>query len=300
MLNMLLRDHLRKEKVDKDLSKIIMLIAQKSKAVQKAFLTHSGITNSKNPSGETQMELDKYADSVFLDAMETSKLVKTVASEEQEEIVEIQKANGEFGVTIDPLDGSSLIASNLAVGTIVGFFDEGNVMEMGKKMDAALYILYGPLTSLVYTAKNGVHEFVLNGNGQFQLRGENLLIPEKGMVYSPGGLRGDWTKKHSEFISELEKQNYKLRFSGGFVPDFNQLFSFGGVFCYPALKSKPEGKLRLIFEGNPMELIAKEAGGMGTNGEMPLHNIKPEYLSQRTPLYLGGKEEIALAEKLLK
>ena len=101
-------------------------------------------------------------------------------------------------------------------------------------------------------------------------------------------------KKHCK-----KSQNYKLRFSGGFVPDFSQILSYGGIFCYPALKSSAEGKLRLIFEANPMALIAKEAGGAGSNGAIALHDIKPQSLAQRTPLYLGGKKEIELARKHL-
>ena len=295
---MLFREHLRKEGVDKDMAKIMVLMAEKSKLVQKAFLTHSGVSNTQNIHGETQMELDKYADSIFLKSMEKSKLVKTVASEEQDEIVEIKKARGSYGVAMDPLDGSSLIKSNLAVGTIAGFFNEGDVMEKGKLMDGAMYILYGPLTSLVYTAKNGVHEFVLSGNS-FKLRRENIKIPN-GKLYSPGGLRNDWISKHKKFINSLESDGYKLRFSGGFVPDFQLILDYGGVFSYPALKSKPEGKLRLLFEANPMALIAKEAGGDCSNGKESLHEIKPKNLSQRTPLYVGGKKEIALVEKMLK
>jgi len=295
----LFREHLKKEGVDRDMAKIMAGIADKSKLVQKAFLTHSGVSKTSNIHGETQMELDKYADQVFLKAMERSRIVRTVASEEQDEIIEIVKANGEYGVTLDPLDGSSLIKTNLAVGTIAGFFNEGNVMEKGSKMDGAMYILYGPLTSLVYTAKNGVHEFVLNGRNQFELRTESIRIPD-GKIYCPGGKRNDWNPKHKKLIDDLEKQGYKLRFSGGFVPDFNQVLYYGGLFSYPGLKSKPEGKLRLIFEANPMTLLAEQAGGAGTNGKIDLHEIKPQHLSQRTPLYIGGKKEIKLVEKYLK
>src|SRR3989344_4316786 len=277
----------------------MLQIADKSKVVQKAFLTHSGVSKSHNIHGETQMELDKYADSVFLKAMERSRVVRTVASEEQDDIVEIVKAKGSYGVTLDPLDGSSLIKTNLAVGTIAGFFNEGNVMGRGALMDGAMYIVYGPLTSLVYTAKNGVHEFVMNRSGNFVLKKENIQIPQDGKIYCPGGLRKDWTAEHSKFISALEEKGYKLRFSGGFAPDLQQVLNYGGIFTYPALKSSPEGKLRLIFEANPMALIAQQAGGAGTNGVEPLHSIKPTGLGQRTPLYIGGKKEIEMARKYI-
>lgn len=298
MARVLLDGHLRNGDVDPHIATIMLTIADKSRAVKSAFLTHMGVSSTRNIFGEEQLELDKFADMTFMKAMEKSRLVRTVASEEQDDIVEIKKAKGSYGVTLDPLDGSSLVKTNLAVGTIVGIFNEGNVMERGAKMDAAMYIVYGPLTSLVYTAKNGVHEFILNGRGKFELRKENITIPD-GKIYAPGGLRNDWTPQHSKFISELESQGYKLRFSGGFVPDMQQILSYGGVFTYPGLKSAPNGKLRLVFEANPITLIAEQAGGAGTNGIDSLHSIKPESLAQRTPLYIGGKKEIGLARKHL-
>lgn len=277
---------------------IMLLLADKSRLVQKAFFTHSGVAQTRNIHGEQQMELDTYSDAVFMKAMEKSRLVKTVASEEQDDIVEIKKAKGSYGVTLDPLDGSSLIKTNLAVGTIAGFFNEGDVMEKGSRMDGAMFILYGPITSLVYTAKKGVHEFVLNPKGKFVLKREGIQIPG-GKIYCPGGLRSEWAEPHRSFIEDLEGQGYKLRFSGGFVPDFQQILNYGGLFTYPALSTAPQGKLRLVFEANPMALIAEQAGGAGTNGVQNLHGIKPESLSQRTPLYLGGKREIELARKHL-
>ena len=292
-------EHLRSQKVDRDMAKIMLLLADRSRLVQRAFFTHSGAAQTNNIHGEQQMELDTYADSVFMKAMEKSRLVRTVASEEQNDIVEIMKAKGSYGVTLDPLDGSSLIKTNLAVGTIAGFFNEGNVMEKGARMDAAMYILYGPITSLVYSAKNGVHEFVLGPRGKFILKRENISIPE-GKIYCPGGLRHEWLKGHKSFVEDLEQQGYKLRFSGGFVPDFQQILTYGGIFTYPATTSAPQGKLRLVFEANPMALIAEQAGGAGTNGLINLHEIRPENLSQRTPIYLGGKKEVELAKKYLE
>ncbi|VVC00836.1 Fructose-1,6-bisphosphatase class 1 [uncultured archaeon] len=291
-------EHLRREGVERDMARIMLLIAKKSRLVQKAFFTHSGICNTRNIHGEQQMELDTYADDIFMKAMEKSRLVRTVASEEQDDIVEIVKAKGSYGVTLDPLDGSSLIKTNLAVGTIAGFFNEGDVLEKGARMDGAMCILYGPITSLVYTAKKGVHEFVLSPGGKFVLKRESIQLPE-GKIYCPGGLRNEWPEGHAKFISYLESQSYKLRFSGGFVPDFQQVLTYGGIFTYPAAKSLPQGKLRLIFEANPMALLAEQAGGQGTNGLINLHDLKPESLSQRTPVYVGGKKEIEMARKHL-
>lgn len=292
-----LADHL--DGIDKGLKQIILNVADKSKEIQNAFFTHNKLAGSQNVYGEDQLELDKWADILMLNAMEESKIVKNFASEEQFEIIEILKSKGSYGVVVDPLDGVSCVKTNLAVGTILGVFDEGDVLEKGKKMDAAMYVLYGPQTSLVYTAKDGVHEFVLNPKNKFVLRAEDMKIPKKGKIYGSGGYRKEWTKKHLNFIEELEKQNYKLRVSGSFTADFHQVLTYGGLFAYPATKTKPEGKLRLLFECNPLSFIAKQAGGDSTNGKKSILEIKPERISHRTPIYVGGKTEIELAEKFL-
>ncbi|MFH1697004.1 MAG: class 1 fructose-bisphosphatase [Candidatus Diapherotrites archaeon] len=297
-MGMNFKEHLKKQGVDRDISDLLMLVAEKSKEVQQAFLTHNALSDTQNVYGEQQLELDKHADEIFTNAFRECGIVKNVASEEQGEITEIEKAEGEFGVTLDPLDGSSCVDTNLSVGTIVGIFDEGDVMEKGGLMDAACFVLYGPLTTLTYAAKNGVHEFALNANGKFILRKENMEMPD-GMIYSPGGLRTEWLPAHAKFIGELEKRKYKLRFSGSFAADFNQILNYGGVFCYPATAGSPEGKLRLLFEANPMSFIISQCGGAGSNGKQDILSIKPQALAQRVPLYIGGKKEIELAEELI-
>ncbi|MFH1224304.1 MAG: class 1 fructose-bisphosphatase [Candidatus Diapherotrites archaeon] len=293
-----LKEHLKKRGVEKGISQIISLVAEQSKVVKRAFHTHNALSGTQNVYGEQQLELDKHADRVFTEALRESGIVRTIASEEQGEITEIEKAEGEFGVTLDPLDGSSCVDTNLSVGTIVGIFDEGDVLEKGGLMDAACFVLYGPLTTLTYSAKDGVHEFAMDEKGEFVLRKENMQLPD-GMIYSPGGLRGEWLPAHARFIGELEKEKYKLRFSGSFAADFNQILNYGGVFCYPATKGAPEGKLRLLFEANPMAFIAAQAGGASSNGVQDILSIKPRSLAQRVPLYIGGKKEIQLAEKFV-
>ncbi|MFH1591689.1 MAG: class 1 fructose-bisphosphatase [archaeon] len=292
-----LKEHLKKKGVQPELCKLILLVADISKDISAAFHTHQHITDTKNIHGEQQMALDKHADMLLINAMEKSKLVRNVASEEQDEILEIKKAEGSYGVVMDPLDGSSLINVNLSVGTIVGFFDEGNVMEPGKKMDAAMYVLYGPITSLVYCAGGGVHEFVLDQDGVYRCRAEDLMIPD-GKIYSPGGTRKDYTPSHRTFIENLEDRGFKPRFSGGFVPDFNIVLHQGGVFTYPALEGKPNGKLRLLFEGNPMGFIAKHAGGYASDGHGPMLDKKPVSIADRTPLYIGSKSIVKEIEEI--
>ncbi|MDO8634196.1 MAG: class 1 fructose-bisphosphatase [archaeon] len=296
---MFLEEHL--VAVPFDVKTLVLAVAGQSKAIAGGFLDHSRLAGTKNIYGEDQLELDKWADQLLIDAFEETGIVRNVASEEQGEIVEIVKARGSWGITIDPLDGVSCVKTNLAVGTIVGMFNEGDVLEKGSMMDAACFVLYGPLTTLVYAYKGkGVHEFALDKKtGRFVLREESITIPQ-GEIYGSGGLKSEWTDAHAKFISELEKNNYKLRYSGSLTADFNQVLHYGGVFCYPALKNKPEGKLRLLFEANPLSFIAAEANGAGSNGVQSILDVEPKKISDRTPLYLGDKKTIALAEKFLK
>lgn len=252
---------------------------------------------TKNIYGEEQMALDKWADTVLINGLKKTKLVRYIATEEQPGIIEIDNSKNDFGVVIDPLDGSSLIDVNLAVGTIIGIYP-GNVLAPGNTMLAAMYILYGPLTTLTLTTGNGVHDFVLDENGEFILTQKDVKIPD-GRIYAPGALRKDYLPAHARFIETLEKEGYKLRFSGSFVADMHQIIHKGGVFTYPGFKGKEKGKLRLLFEANPMGKIITDAGGAISNGKTDILSIKPEAIDELTPIYAGGKKEISLIEKLM-
>lgn len=291
-----LAQHLKENVEDKDLATLILIVSRQAKVISEAFFTQQHMAGTKNIHGEQQMALDKMADYTVTRALEASKLVRTVASEEKDEVVEIIKAKGDFGVTLDPLDGSSLIDVNLAVGTIAGIFNEGDVMEKGEKMDAAMYILYGPMTTLVYTTLNGVHEFAFNGT-EFYLQQENLKISE-GKIYSPGGRRNEFFEKDEKLCNTLESEGYILRYSGSMTADINQVLKKGGLFFYPNTKKYEKGKLRLVFEANPMAVIMKEAGGNSTDGIRDILSTKPTGVGDRIPLYIGGKKEISLVKNL--
>ncbi len=243
------------------------------------------------------MALDKWADTVLINGLKKTKLVRYIATEEQPGIIEIENPENDFGVVIDPLDGSSLIDVNLAVGTIIGIYP-GNVLAPGSTMLAAMYILYGPLTTLTLTAGNGVHDFVLDEIVEFILTQKDVKIPD-GKIYAPGALRKDYLPAHAKFIETLEKEGYKLRFSGSFVADMHQIIHKGGVFTYPGFKGKEKGKLRLLFEANPIGKIITDAGGAISNGKTDILSIKPKAIDELTPIYAGGKKEISLIEKLM-
>jgi fructose-1,6-bisphosphatase I len=252
---------------------------------------------TRNTFGEEQMALDKYADGVFVSGLKNSRLVRYIATEEQDQIITIDNPKNNFGVVIDPLDGSSLIDVNLCVGSIIGIYP-GHVLEKGAKMVAALYILYGPLTTMTLTAGKGVHEFVLDDTGEFVLKEQNIKIPE-GKIYAPGALRKDYLPAHARWIEHLEQSGYKLRFSGCFVADVHQILHKGGVFTYPGFKGKEKGKLRLLYEANPMGKIIHEAGGTISNGTTDILDITPEKIDQVTPIYVGGTKEIRMIEKYM-
>jgi fructose-1,6-bisphosphatase I len=298
---MKLRDFLIDTGTEKNLAELILFLSEQAQDVRKGFLCTcmKDAVDEKtcNMYGEVQMPLDKYADAVFITALRKSRLVRYIATEEQDTVLEVDNPKNNFGVVIDPLDGSSLIDVNLCTGSILGIYP-GHVLEKGSAMVAALYILYGPLTSLTLTTGKGVHEFVLDDSGEFVLKQRNIRIPE-GKIYAPGALRKDYLPTHARWIEHLEDSGYKLRFSGCFVADVHQILHKGGVFTYPGFKGREKGKLRLLYEANPMGKIIHEAGGAISNGKTNILDIQPDAIDQVTPIYVGGKKEIGLIERYI-
>ena len=288
-----LRDHIKD--YPEDLKTAVLKIAEVSKTISKGFVSRQGVSDTSNVYGETQLAMDVWADELLISELGGKGIVRTITTEEQPEILSFKSAS-DIGLTIDPLDGSSLIGINLTVGTIVGIH-RGDVLKPGREMIGAMYILYGPLTVLVYTLGKGVHEFVLNTQGDYVIQQENLTIPE-GKIYSPGALRIEWLPYHLKWVEQLESEGYKLRYSGSFVADVHQVLHNGGVFTYPAYKGRDKGKLRLLFECVPMGYIVTQAGGAVSDGARDILTIRPVSNQDRTPVYIGGKREIQLIEKL--
>jgi len=291
-----LRRHLREQGIEDNLIHLICEIAEASKYVINAVRTGDlGVAGTSNLYGEEQLALDVLSDRIMRKRLIKSGVVCNIASEEMDEIYEVKPDNpdGKYSVAYDPLDGSSLVDVNLAVGTIVSIFAGSDLLQEGRKQVAAMYILYGPRVSMVYSVGNGVYEFTMNHLMEFTLTRENVRMQPSGDIYSPGGLRNKYTEGNEKFIRYLEAKGCKLRYSGGFVPDINQVLMKGkGIFLYPALNGSPNGKLRLLFELNPMAYLIENAGGAATNGKTPILDLKPESLDQRAPIYIGCVEDV--------
>lgn len=296
-----LRRHMWMAGVEVELRRLIWQIAVVGKYISaKIHESNRKLAGLKNVYGEEQMALDRASDEILKSQLEFSGFVREYASEELEDIINIGTGKEKYIVTADPLDGSSLVDTNLAIGTIIGIHKD-SLMDCGRNsMVAALYITYGPLITMIYSAGKGAHEFVLNREGEYVLSEENIKLKEKGSIFSPGGLRKDWNPEHLKFVEKLEADGYKLRYSGGFVPDINQvLIKKGGLFTYPALKKSPKGKLRLLFELQPMAFIMEQAGGLAIDGKQDILSVKVESINQLSPIYIGSTYEVQLAKQML-
>ncbi|MDR3102465.1 MAG: fructose-1,6-bisphosphatase [Methanocalculaceae archaeon] len=289
------QEYLKNSGVYEDLSKIISLVAEQAVPIRAAFISNQGYAGSVNASEEQQVAMDTWSDAHITRVLAKSGLVRAVASEEQDDITTFS-TSARYSVVMDPLDGSSLIAVNLCVGTIGGIYD-GDVLQPGKNLKAAFYILYGPVTTLTLSVGRGVAIFAMDADGVYQLQQDNVQIPE-GNLYGSGGLRTEWLPKHTIFITDIETAGGKNRYSGSFVADFHQVLKYGGVYAYPPTKGLENGKLRLVFEANPIGFLAVQAGGAVSNGISSTLAIVPSNVHQKTPVYVGSRGMIEAIEKI--
>jgi len=279
-----------------------------------------GSTEMTNIQGEVVQKLDEFANATIFRAMDHGGHLCGMASEENEHILKIpdEYPKGKYVLLFDPLDGSSNIDANVSIGTIFSILrrvsDEGDgikedFFQPGYKQIAAGYTIYGPSTMLVYTAGRGVYGFTLDPSvGEFLLSHDNIKIPEHKSIYSVNegnfhkwseGMRNyiDWCKKD---IPEEHKKAYSLRYIGSMVADVHRTLLYGGVFLYPADVKSHKGKLRLLYEANPMSFVIEQAGGKATDGQgKRLLEIIPEALHQRTPLVVGSPKNVDEVERFL-
>ena len=266
-----------------------------------------GAFGAENVQGEQQQKLDVYANQALLHCLGMRESVAALVSEEDEEPKTFDRAGslrgetGKYIIVFDPLDGSSNIDVNVNVGTIFSVHRrletgtiEGSILQAGSEQLAAGYVVYGPSTVLVYTAGDGVHLFTLDPTiGAFVLTKENLRMPEKGPYYSVNEANAStWPAGYEAYVDGLRAEGYSSRYIGSLVADFHRTLLKGGVFLYPPTKKQPGGKLRLLYEANPLAMIAEQAGGMASTGVGRVLDLVPEGIHERTPLVLGSRFEL--------
>ena len=268
-----------------------------------------GAQGATNVQGEQQQKLDVYANQALLHCLGLRDSVAALVSEEDEEPVTFDRSveTGKYIIVFDPLDGSSNIDVNVNVGTIFSVLRklpddtsdlQASILQPGYTQVAAGYVVYGPSTVLVYTTGHGVHGFTLDPTiGAFVLTQEHMKMPAQGTYYSVNEANAaSWPDEYREYVGKLRSgalgRQYSSRYIGSLVADFHRTLLKGGVFLYPPTKDQPGGKLRLLYEANPLAFIAEQAGGMASSGSQRILDIKPDGIHQRTPFIVGSKREL--------
>ncbi len=292
-----------------ELSQLLRDIAFAAKIVNKE-INRAGLSDivgamgNKNVQGEDQQRLDVIADFRFTQALTQGGEVCALVSEEVDDIIYTGKNDAKYVVAIDPLDGSSNIDVNVAIGTIFSIYRRKSalgekptledVLQKGTEQVAAGYILYGSSTMLVYTTGFGVNGFTYEPSlGEFFLSHPNMKTPETGRLYSINeGNYDDFEDQLKAYIQLCRDRKYSGRYIGSLVADFHRNMMKGGMYVYPATKGSPKGKLRLIYECNALGFIIEQAGGLATDGKNRILEIQPTELHQRVPYYVGSKKMV--------
>ncbi|WP_276271551.1 class 1 fructose-bisphosphatase [Haloarcula litorea] len=279
---------------DRTVAQVIDAITDTTTDVRTAIATEREHHGTVNPSGDEQLAADVRADELFEQRVLGVDGVATYASEEREEVA---TADGRLHVAMDPLDGSSNLEPNSGMGTIFGVYSE-RPPTSGRNLLAAGFVIYGPVTSMVVARDGRVREYVVE-DGDRRLVDDDVTVPEDPTVFGFGGGVDSWTDDFQGYAAEI-RQELKLRYGGAMIADINQVLTYGGVFAYPALQSRPEGKLRVQFEGQPMAYIVEAAGGRSSDGSGSLLDTDPDELHARTPLHLGNPDLIDRLEAQLR
>jgi len=280
-----------------------------------------GDAGSINVQGEEVKKLDIYANSQFVGVLQHGISCAGIGSEELDDIVVFDddvSNNSKYVCLFDPLDGSSNIDVNVSIGTIFSVFrrvselgkpaTEADFLQPGHKQVAAGYIIYGSSTMFVYATRRGVNGFTLDQSiGEYTLSHPDIRCPESGKMYSVNhGNFFQYAEPVKKYITTCQKKDktnggpYTQRYIGSMVSDVHRNLIKGGIFMYPGTTDKPNGKLRLLYECNPFAFIVERAGGVATNGVIPILDIQPTELHQRTPFFIGSKKMMEELEEHLK
>ena len=307
-----------------ELSRLLNCIRLAAKVVnheisQAGLVDITGTVGNTNVQGEEQKKLDVFANEAFLNSLRNRDIVCGIVSEEDEEFIAVSGLDGrnrnKYVVVMDPLDGSSNIDVNVSVGTIFGIYrrispvgtpvTREDFLQPGNMQVAAGYIVYGTSTMLVYTTGNGVNGFTLNpAIGTYYLSHPNMTVPENGRVYSVNeGNYVHFPQGVKDYIKYCQREEgdrpYTSRYIGSMVSDIHRTLLQGGIYFYPQSNERREGKLRLLYECNPMAFLIEQAGGRATDGYNRIMDLKPEDIHQRAPFFGGSKNMVLKAEEFL-
>lgn len=298
-----------------DLALAAKMIANKVRSAGLADIL--GATENENVQGEVQQKLDVLANEIIIKAMDHGGRLCAMASEEEPGIIQIPDhfKCGKYCLMFDPLDGSSNIDVNVPVGTIFSVVRKitrgrhgelEDILQPGRRQVAAGYVIYGSSTMMVYTTGQGVHGFTLDPSiGEFLLSHPTIRIPKEGRYLSVNdSYEQVWDDNVRGLMRKYkgldgDRKSLSTRYVGSLVADFHRNLLGGGIFAYPSNKKSPKGKLRLLYEANPLAFIVEQAGGAASDGTQRILDIPPTELHQRTPLYIGSKNEVELAHQML-
>ncbi len=271
--------------------------AIKQTAIEIKALIEQGDTaksEQENKTGDTQLKLDIQSDLIIEKIFSNVKSIKQIVSEEQDEIKNLHE-DGKYLIAYDPLDGSSLVDVNLSVGSIFGIYENS---FSGNNLIAAAYVVFGPRVELVVAQEDVKMYRLLNGKFEFI---QTLSLDEKGKLNAPGSTQNCWQPYHKQLIDDIFNDGYRLRYSGGMVPDLHQiLIKKGGLFSYPGTSDRPKGKLRQLFEVFPFAFIYEKANGAAVDGYKRVLDVKTEHIHDTSPCFFGSINEINRVLKVYK
>ncbi|KAG1674528.1 Fructose-1,6-bisphosphatase 1 [Nymphon striatum] len=290
------------------INNLLTAIKAVSSAVRKGGIAQLyGISGETNVQGEEVKKLDVLANDLFINMLRSSYSTCLMVSEENETVIEVETdKQGKYIVCFDPLDGSSNIDCLVSIGSIFSVYKKvstgkpsvEDALQTGRKIVAAGYALYGSATMVVLSVGSGVNGFMLDPSiGEFVLTQPDITVKPRGKIYSLNeGYEGLWDKAVAEYVHSKKHPKdgkaYGARYIGSMVADVHRTLVYGGIFMYPATSQNPNGKLRLLYECNPMAFIMEKAGGIASNGTQPILDIVPTKIHQRSPIFLGSKEDV--------
>ncbi|TAF33957.1 MAG: class 1 fructose-bisphosphatase [Cytophagales bacterium] len=290
----------------KSLQSIMLAVVEAAKSIHKD-VNRGGLTDiygsagSQNIQGETQQKLDVIANDRLIEQLNISGEICLIASEENDDLILTNSPNSRYVFCTDPLDGSSNIDVNISIGTIFSVFERvsavgsqpelADALQKGCKQILAGYVLYSTATVLVFTTGQSVSIFVYDEDiKEFISLQEDVKIPQSGKIYSCNeGNALTYTQGVQNYLANCKTKKYSARYIGSLVADFHRNMLKGGLFMYPSTEKDKNGKLRLLYECNPLAWLAEVAGGAASNGEVNILDIEPQQLHQRVPLFIGSK-----------